>query len=105
LAPAYDLLCTALHIDDSGLALHNGLYDGDMEEESYLKYGLYTRQSFMVFAAKIGVQVSLAEKIIEESMKSIFPAMAMIERSYLGKETKEKFKEIIGERHRRFTLK
>jgi serine/threonine-protein kinase HipA len=105
LAPAYDLLCTALHIDDSDLALHNGLYDGDMDEESYLKYGLYTRHSFMVFATKIGVQVSLAEKIIEESLKSIFPAMAMIERSFLGKEMKEKYKEILNERHRRFTLK
>lgn len=105
LAPAYDLLCTALHIDDANLALHNGLYDGDMKESSYLNYGIYTRQSFMVFAEKIGVQASMADKIIDESMKSILPAMEMIDRCYLHKEAKEKYKEILGDRHRRFTLK
>jgi len=104
LAPAYDLICTALHIDDANLALHNGLYEGDMEEPSYLNYGMYTRQSFLVFAKKIGVQTSLADKIIDELMKSALPAMEMIDRSFLSKEAKEKYKEIIGERHRRFKL-
>lgn len=104
LAPAYDLLCTALHIDDTNLALHNGLYEGDMEESSYRNYGIYTRQSFMVFAEKIGVQATLAGKMIDESMKSVLPAMEMIDRSFLSKEAKEKYKEIVGERQRRFEM-
>lgn len=105
LAPAYDLLCTALHIDDANLALQNGLYEGDADEPSYRSYGIYTRRSFTVFAEKIGVQPAIAEKIIDESMRSVLSAMELIDRSFLGKEAKEKYKNIIDERHRRFKLK
>jgi serine/threonine-protein kinase HipA len=105
LAPAYDLLCTALHIDDANLALHNGLYEGDMDEPSYRNYGIYTGQSFMVFADKIGVQAAIAEKIIDESMKAVLPAIELIDRSFLSKEAKGKYKDIVGDRHRRFRMK
>lgn len=104
LAPAYDLLCTSLHIDDDNIALHGGLYDGDMMESPYLNYGIYTRQSFILFAEKIAIQTSMAENILDNSMKSILPAMEMIERSFLSKQAKAKYIEIIGERHRRFKL-
>lgn len=105
LAPAYDLLCTALHIDDADLALHNGLFEGDMDEPSYRNYGIYTRQSFMAFAEKIGVQAAIAEKAIDELMKSAVPVMEMIDRSFLSKEAKEKYKGIVGERNKRFKMK
>ena len=104
LAPAYDLLCTALHLDDANMALHNGLYEGDVDEPSYHKYGIYTGQSFMVFAEKIGVQAALAEKIIDQSMKSVIPATEMIDRSFLSNEAKVKYKDIIGDRHRRLNI-
>lgn len=105
LAPAYDLVCTRLHINDSDLALHDGLYDGDMDEPPYRNDGIYTRQSFILFAEKAGIQTSLADQIIEQSVKSILKALEMIDRSFLGKEAKEKYKDIIGDRHRRFQLK
>ncbi len=105
LAPAYDLLCTALHIDDANLALHDGLYEGDMDEPSYRNYGIYTGQSFMVFAEKIGVQAAIAQRIIDESLKAVLPAMELIDRSFLSKGAKERYKDIIGDRHRRFRMK
>lgn len=105
LAPAYDLLCTALHIDDANLALHDGLYEGDMYEPSYRNYGIYTGQSFMVFAEKIGVQAAIAQRIIDESLKAVLPAMELIDRSFLSKGAKERYKDIIGDRHRRFRMK
>ncbi|HEY0680418.1 MAG TPA: HipA domain-containing protein [Chitinophagaceae bacterium] len=105
LAPAYDLLCTALHIDDANLALNNGLYEGDTNESSFAHHGIYTRQSFLVFAEKIGVHSSLADKVIDDSVRSIDPALEMVSRSFLGKEAKEKYGEIIRERQQRFALK
>ncbi|HMF70469.1 MAG TPA: HipA domain-containing protein [Flavitalea sp.] len=105
LAPAYDLVCTALHINDSDLALHNGLYDGDLDEQSYLDYGIYTRRSFILFAAKAGIRTALAERIVDECMASVQPAMEMIDRSFLSNEAKEKYKEIISERLMRFEPK
>lgn len=105
LAPAYDLLCTALHIDDANLALHNGLYEGDMDESSHRNYGIYTGQSFMVFAEKIGVQDAIAANIIDESMKTVLPALALVERSFLSDEAKKKYSDIVGDRHRRLGRK
>lgn len=105
LAPAYDLLCTALHIDDADLALQSGLYEGDINEPSFDKYGVYTRQSFLVFAEKTGVQLPIAEKIIDESIQSVLPAMELVDRSFLRKEAKQKYKDIVTERLRRFEKK
>ena len=105
LAPAYDLMCTALHIDDANLALQDGLYKGDMDEAPYLNFGIYTRQSFILFAEKAGIQTSLADQILDESMQSILKAMEMIERSFLTKEARDRYIEILGDRHRRFKLK
>lgn len=105
LAPAYDLLCTALHLGDSDLGLRNGLYLGDVEEPSYAKFGVYTKQSFMAFAAETGVQAAIAENIIDECTKSVLPAIEFIDRSFLSNKSKEKYKEILNERLKRFSLK
>lgn len=104
LAPAYDLMCTALHMNDADLALHDGLYDGDLLEAPYQDYGIYTRQSFILLAEKAGIKTTLASQILDELMHSVPQAMDMIERSFLSKEAKRRYIEIIGERHRRFTL-
>ena len=105
LAPAYDLVCTALHINDSDLALHDGLYKGDMDERPFQNYGIYTRESFILFAEKAGIQTSLADQVTDQSMKSALKAMEMIDRSFLSKEAKKKYKDIVGDRHRRFNMK
>ena len=104
LAPAYDLMCTALHIDDPNLALSDGLYEGDMSEPSYQNYGIYTRQSFIVFAEKAGIPIALANKVIDEVLNSAVKAMDMLDRSFLSKEAISLYKDIIGERHKRFKL-
>jgi serine/threonine-protein kinase HipA len=105
LAPAYDLLCTALHVNDADFGLQGGLYEGDMMEQPYQHYGTYTYQSFILFAEKTGVQKSIAEDVLDKSMKSILSTKEMIERSFLSKESKEKYRDIINERHRRLTYK
>ena len=102
LAPAYDLMCTALHIDDGNLALRDGLYEGDMDEPSYRDSGIYTRQSFMVFAEKTGVQAAIAKAIIDQSIQNAQNAKEMIDRSFLSEPSKNDYKKIIEERIRRF---
>lgn len=102
LAPAYDLLCTGLHIDDSDLGLHGGLYEGDRDEPPYRSYGVYTYNSFLLFAQRIGVQPGIASDILDRSMRAVLPAMSMIEQSFLSDEAKHRYIEILGDRHRRF---
>lgn len=105
LAPAYDLLCTELHIDDSNLALHDGLYPDDMHEEAYSKFGVYTYDSFMSFANKIGVAKEIAESIINRFLAVEKAACLMIDKSFLSREAKGKYKAVLHERYRRFKLK
>lgn len=105
LSPAYDLLCTALHIDDANLGLHGGLYDGDMAEKPYQNYGIYTYDSFRLFAGKIGIQEEIATGTIDRFMLNVLPAMNMIDRSFLSPEAKVTYKEILGERHRRLMIR
>ena len=104
LAPAYDLMCTALHINDSGLALRDGLYEGDTEETSYQNFGTYTSQLFIVFAEKAGLPPAMALTIIDEMINGTLNAIELIERSFLSEEAKRKYIEIIGERRRRLLL-
>jgi serine/threonine-protein kinase HipA len=56
LSPAYDLLCTRLHIADADLALHEGLYEGDYFHPSYSTFGYYAYDDFFTFGVKLGLQ-------------------------------------------------
>ncbi|MBC7902587.1 MAG: HipA domain-containing protein [Gemmatimonadaceae bacterium] len=104
LAPAYDLLCTSLHINDPDLALNGGLYEGDIDAAAFSTHGCYTRQSFDIFAKKIGVPQSLAEKTLSDFVAWTKPAVEMIERSFLSAASKTKYIEILSQRRRRLLL-
>jgi serine/threonine-protein kinase HipA len=99
LAPAYDLLCTRLHLDDSLLALDGGLYDGDYYEQTYYDKGMYTGISFMLFAEKAGIQAGLAAGIIKKILDGFPAAFDLVRRSFLSKEAKTQYKQILQVRH------
>lgn len=98
LSPAYDLLCTALHIDDSRLALHNGLYDKDYEEPAFSRFGVYTGASFVCFAEKAGIPGALAESVVAKAIQAVPEAVNMIGRSFLSVESQSRYIEIMEER-------
>lgn len=105
LSPAYDLLCTALHINDSRLALHDGLYEGDYEEQSYLSFGCYTGSSFVAFAKKAGINADLAAKIVDNITCGIPKAIDLVERSFLSAEGRKKYIDILNDRQRSLNLR
>jgi serine/threonine-protein kinase HipA len=100
LSPAYDLLCTSLHIDDSQLALHGGLYEGDYNEKSYYDFGTYTRASFVTFAEMAGINPDLAGTVMDDLMRGTLKTTELIERSFLSDEAKKKYIDVLGDRHR-----
>ncbi|SEW14729.1 HipA domain-containing protein [Chitinophaga arvensicola] len=100
LSPAYDLLCTKLHLDDNHLGLHNGLYEGDYDEATYYDVGMYTGESFIVFARKAGIPEAIARQIIDKIVRKIPDAQALVQRSFLSKEAKGKYMEILTQRKR-----
>jgi len=104
LSPAYDLLCTALHIDDSPLALHEGLYKGDHDEKTYYDSGTYTGTSFVVFAEKAGLRPALARQVVDEMVRKAPGAIELIRRSFLSGEAKMKYIDILGQRRRMLSI-
>ncbi|HEX3934005.1 MAG TPA: HipA domain-containing protein [Puia sp.] len=100
LAPAYDLLCTNLHIDDNPLALHGGLYDGDYNEKTYYDSGMYTNASFLVFAEKAGISTTLAKRVVDEIVQGVPAAIELVGRSFLSDDAKTRYIGILGERRR-----
>jgi serine/threonine-protein kinase HipA len=101
LAPAYDLLCTALHVDDSHMALNDGLYSKDYEEHSYTSYGYYTRQSFIRFAVMAGIREALANATIDKMVSEATQVPGLLERSFLSDEAKRQYLHLFRDRLQR----
>jgi serine/threonine-protein kinase HipA len=100
LSPAYDLLCTALHLDDSVLALHEGLYKGDYDEKTYYDSRMYTGTSFVVFAEKAGINSLLARQVVDEIVRKTPKAIEIVRRCFLSAEAKNKYIGILRGRQR-----
>jgi serine/threonine-protein kinase HipA len=94
LSPAYDLLSTLLHIDDSQLALHGGLYEGDYKEKTYETLSKYTRASFVAFAEMAGINPKLAKTVIDELIRGTPKATEMVELTFLSNDAKKKYIDI-----------
>ncbi|WP_127127567.1 HipA domain-containing protein [Pseudoflavitalea rhizosphaerae] len=105
LAPAYDLLCTSLHINDGNLALSEGLYENDYEEASFSKYGYYTQHSFLKFAKRIGIKKELATKTLNDMLAADYQVPEIVNRSFMSKEGKKKYLSVFGERKQRLREK
>lgn len=91
LSPAYDLINTSLHVNDSEFALSDGLFKGDYATESYKVNRFYAYDDFFEFGIKIGLRKSRAVKILELMRTKSKDVHSMISRSFLNPEMKESF--------------
>jgi serine/threonine-protein kinase HipA len=64
LSPAYDLVNTRLHVDDSYFALDKGLFADNFKSEEYKKSGHPSKNDFIEFAQRIGVVETRIEKLL-----------------------------------------
>lgn len=104
LSPAYDLLCTGLHIDDSRVALHGGLYPEDHLEKTFNSFGTYTAASFIAFGEKAGLSRKMAEEEVARFVRGVEEAIMFIGRSFLSDESKRQYIKIMNERKRSLLL-
>ncbi|RHL05210.1 MULTISPECIES: type II toxin-antitoxin system HipA family toxin [Bacteroides] len=103
LAPAYDLLNTHLHVDDSDFALSRGLFrEGDKSE--FLKFnGKANGRSFNEFGKRIGINEKRVVEIITQFTTQYPLIEQLIEASFLLPSTKETY--LADYRQRRNRLK
>jgi serine/threonine-protein kinase HipA len=105
LAPAYDLLCTGLHIDDSDIALTERLYEGDIEHPSFQKYGCYCYNDFLDFGLKMGLVKTRVEKLLALFPSKVEEVKNLVNKSYLSDDLKAKYMQLYEGKIRRLRMR
>jgi serine/threonine-protein kinase HipA len=88
LSPAYDLINTRLHVDDTDFALDRGLFADEFKSEQYKKNGLPAKEDFIEFARRIGILESRIEKILTPFLEKQIFVESLINRSFLMESNK-----------------
>jgi len=91
LSPAYDLINTSLHVDETAMALDDGLFKNDYTTESFEANGFYAFDDFYEFGLKIGLIKSRLGKILNKFRSNSESVQSLTERSYLNKELKKAY--------------
>lgn len=89
LAPAYDLMCTRLHIQDGDFALEDRLYDGDYEHQSFAKYGFYGYDDFYTLGELFKMRHQRIEHFLNLLTSKKEQVEDLVSRSYLNDEMKK----------------
>lgn len=64
LSPAYDLINTHLHVDDSPLALNKGLFEDDFKSSYYKNRGYPCQTDFIELAKRMGIGEQRIPKLL-----------------------------------------
>lgn len=88
LSPAYDLINTRIHIDDSDFALDKGLFIDSFKSSSFKKYNHSTKDDFAEFAFRIGITKLRFEKLISPFINKQLMVEQLVANSFLSEPTK-----------------
>jgi len=88
LSPAYDLVNTRIHVDDSDFALDKGLFREEAPNMQNRNTGL---SDFLTFAKKIGIPDRRFEALMKPFQTRQDEVEALIQRSYLNEATKRAY--------------
>lgn len=88
LSPAYDLLNTHLHIDDTDFALEKGLFADGFKSLSWKKNGHPGKTDFAELGRRIGVPETRIEKLLQPFLTKKTLVGTLINRSFLDDATK-----------------
>lgn len=83
LSPAYDLINTKLHVDDSDFALDKGLFADDFKSEQYKIKGHPSKIDFVEFAKRIGVEKSRIDRILNPFLDNQILLETLVNHSFL----------------------
>lgn len=91
LSPAYDLVNTRLHVEDTDFALNKGLFADNFKSEQYKKNGHPSKSDFSEFAKRIGVMDSRVEKLISPYLEKQSFVEKLIRHSFLSDANKKAY--------------
>lgn len=88
LSPAYDLINTKLHVDDTDFALSKGLFADSYKSSSYKINGHPSKQDFIEFAKRIGVAENRIEKLMLPFLERQSLVEILVKKSFLKESEK-----------------
>jgi serine/threonine-protein kinase HipA len=101
LSPAYDILCSRIHVDDTDIALNNGLFEGEYETKSFDANGFYAYDDFFELGVKAGLSEAIVKQEIQLFSTSEEKVKDLIERSFLSEEMRKKYLELYQDKLKR----
>lgn len=102
LAPAYDLMNTCLHVDDSDFGLDGGLSPDIDKSDVYESTGHPCRHDFERFGIKIGLVSKRVDRILNKYVDIPEMTCRLLNRSFLTEKGKRNYARIVKERVSRF---
>ena len=91
LSPAYDLINTRIHVDDSDFALDKGLFTDGFESKAYQKTGHTTFADFVEFGKRIGMNESRISKLSAPFLKTQPIIETLTRNSFLNEKSKRAY--------------
>lgn len=88
LSPAYDLINTRLHVDDTDFALDKGLFEDNYQSETFKKTFHRGKHDFEEFAKRIGVSENRIEKLLEPFLVKQKTVEILVNHSFLNNPNK-----------------
>lgn len=91
LSPAYDLINTRIHVDDTDFALEKGLFADTYKSDGWKKKGHPTKMDFIEFGKRIVVQVNRIDKILTPFLERKNLVSELVEHSFLEEREKRAY--------------
>lgn len=83
LSPAYDLINSRMHVDDSDFAFSRGLFADNFKSAKYKKNNHACKEDFTEFGKRIGLHENRLERIIQSFMEKQKMIEILVSRSFL----------------------
>jgi serine/threonine-protein kinase HipA len=91
LSPAYDLITTRLHVDDSDFALSKGLFADGFRSKAFIKHGHPSKDDFMEFGRRLGLLEHRIGTLLAPFLMRQPSVEAMIRQSSLSEPSKRAY--------------
>lgn len=91
LSPAYDLVNTRIHVDDTDFALNGELFKDNFESEEMKKNGRVGLDDFHEFAKRLHITVKRRDRLLGPFLAKQTDVETLIQRSFLNNQTKRTY--------------
>jgi serine/threonine-protein kinase HipA len=98
LSPAYDLICTRIHVNDPDIAFKDGLFADDFETDSFAANGFYAYDDFYQLGLRAGLPEAIVKREIALFQNNTELVDPLIDRSFLDDDIKVAYRQMFQDK-------